>query len=173
MGLEFLVWPQMELFFGQDAARFRLMHLTKSIQFLPYGVAIDHFQHLVYAHPSASPDERAAMWQEMERIYLPSLKWGDLNHPASGRRWQAQLHVYRLPFYYIDYALALTCAMQLWELAARDRQAAMQCYIQLCRRGGEAPFGELVKSAGLASPFDEGCLERVFEHAQRELKHAH
>jgi M3 family oligoendopeptidase len=169
MGLEFLSWPQMELFFGGDAERFRWMHLTQRLAVLPYIAAVDHFQHLVYATPSCTADDRAATWQEMERIYLPSLDWGDLIHPASGRRWQAQLHVFTHPFYYIDYSLALTCALQLWVRAAEDRAGAMASFNQLCRRGGEAPFGELVKSAGLTSPFADGCLERVVEHADRVL----
>lgn len=170
MGLEFLTWPQMELFFGDDAARFRRLHLTESMLFLPYGVAVDHFHHLIYANPTASPDERAAMWQEMERTYLPWLKWGDLAHPASGRRWQAQIHIFVHPFYYIDYTLALTCALQLWVRASQNRNAAMADYVALCRRGGEAPFRELVKSAGLVSPFDEACLEQIVEMTREELE---
>jgi M3 family oligoendopeptidase len=169
MALELLTWPQMELFFGEDAERFRRQHLTSRLLFLPYGAAVDHFQHLVYANPAATPDDRAAMWQEMERTYLPTRNWGDLAHPASGRFWHTQLHIYRFPFYYIDYALALTVALQLWERAASDRPLAMEKYHQLCRRGGEAPFDKLVKSAGLISPFEEGCLATVLEHAQGKL----
>lgn len=169
MGLEFLTWPQMDLFFGDAAARFRRTHLTQLLLFLPYGMAVDHFQHLVYARPDASPDDRAAMWQEMEQLYLPWLNWGDLAHPAGGRRWQAQLHIFGSPFYYIDYALALTCALQLWVRAAEDRDAAMNSYLVLCRRGGDAPFGQLVRSIGLTSPFEQGCLKEVVEHATREL----
>jgi oligoendopeptidase F len=112
------------------------------------------------------------MWQEMERTYLPWLKWGDLKHPAGGRRWQAQLHIYGHPFYYIDYTLALTCALQFWLRAAEDRTAALNAYVDLCRRGGSAAFGELVKSAGLVSPFETGCLDRVVDHARRELERA-
>jgi M3 family oligoendopeptidase len=172
MGLEFLSWPQMRLFFGEEAQRACRTHLEQRLGLLPYMAAVDHFQHLVYANPDASPDDRAQMWQEMEHTYLPQLQWGDLPHPAGGRRWQAQLHIFGHPFYYIDYALAQTCAMQLWVLAAEDRDAAMNAYVRLCRRGGEAPFGELVESAGLVSPFEDGCLERVMEQARRELQTA-
>jgi M3 family oligoendopeptidase len=169
MGLEFLTWPQMDLFFGADAERFRRQHLTDRILFLPYGVAVDHFQHLIYANPTASPAQRAKMWQELERTYLPWRDYGDLAHGASGRFWQSQLHIYRLPFYYIDYALALTVALQLWELAARDQATAMEKYVALCRRGGELPFNELIEAVGLTSPFEEGCLAHVVERAKREL----
>ena len=169
MSLEYLTWPHMELFFGDEAERFRQLHLTQSLLFLPYGVAVDHFQHLVYAEPHCTPDDRAALWQEMERTYLPTLQWGDLAHPASGRRWQMQLHVFGSPFYYIDYTLALTCALQLWVRASEDSAAALAIYGELCRRGGEAPFNELVTSAGLTSPFEEGCLAGAVEYAKRRL----
>jgi M3 family oligoendopeptidase len=168
-GLEFLTWPQMKLFFSEDEQRARHNHLIEKLHLLPYIAAVDHFQHLVYANPSCSIADRAEMWQQMERTYLPARDWGDLTHPASGRRWQAQLHIFGYPFYYIDYALAQTCAMQLWVQAAEDREAAMATYVELCRRGGEAPFGELVESAGLTSPFEDGCLDRVVQHARREL----
>ena len=169
MGLEFLSWPQMELFFGEEAERFRRNHLAQLLIILPYIVAIDHFQHLVYANPSSTADERAEMWQDMEQIYLPGLDWGDLEHPASGRRWQAQQHLFGSPFYYIDYGLALTCALQLWVRAEEDREGTMAEYVRLCRRGGEAAFGKLVKEAGLISPFETGCLEQVAEQARSEL----
>jgi M3 family oligoendopeptidase len=168
--LELLSWPQMRLFFGDDAARACRQHLMQKIFILPYIAAVDHFQHLIYANPSCSPADRAAMWQEMERTYLPTLQWGDLAYPASGRRWQSQIHLFGHPFYYIDYALAQTCAMQLWVRAAQDRKGAMDTYVRLCQRGGEAPFRELMKSAGLVSPFEDGCLENVVEYARRELK---
>jgi M3 family oligoendopeptidase len=169
MGLELLSWPQMKYFFGDDAERYCKLHLAKQLLFFPYGVAVDHFQHLIYANPSATAADRAAMWQEMEQIYQPSLRWGDLAHPAGGRRWQAQIHIFSYPFYYIDYTLALTCALQLWARAAEDRNGAMDAYFKLCRRGGEAAFGELVKSAGLVSPFEEGCLKRAVDRARHEL----
>ena len=54
------------------------------------------------------------MWQEMERLYLPWRNYGDLPHVSSGGFWQFQRHIYLHPFYYIDYTLAQTCALQLW-----------------------------------------------------------
>jgi len=169
MSLEFLTWPHMEKFFEEDAERFRKVHLTESLLFLPYGVAVDHFQHLVYENPGATPEERLGMWQEMERTYLPWRNWGELERPAAGGFWQIQSHIYGSPFYYIDYTLASVCAMQFLALADADRAKAMEAYIALCRRGGEAPFQDLVRSAGLTSPFDEGCLADVVDGAAKAL----
>lgn len=169
MGLEFLAWPQMEKFFGDDAARFRRIHLEQALLFIPYGVAVDHFQHLVYAKPDASPDERHAMWQEVERLYMPWRDYGDLPHLPAGGFWQFQRHIYLNPFYYIDYTLAQTCALQLWVRSQKDYGATIKDYVKLCARGGEAPFQELTRSAGLVSPFDEGCLRDVVGLAREQL----
>jgi M3 family oligoendopeptidase len=169
MGLEFLTWPHMEKFFGSDAERFRRIHLTQGLLFIPYGVAVDHFQHLVYARPEATPAERHAMWQEMERTYLPWREYGDLPHVKDGGFWQFQRHIYLNPFYYIDYTLAQTCALQLWVRSRKDAAGTLAAYNALCSRGGEAPFQELARSAGLVSPFQPGCLRDVVEQAKVAL----
>ncbi len=169
MSLEYLTYPHMDKFFGEDADRFRKVHLEGSLTFLPYGVAVDHFQHLVYENPSATPAERLEMWQEMERTYLPHRQWGEMDRMSAGGFWQGQLHIYHVPFYYIDYTLAGVCAMQFWVKAEQDRAAAMEAYKTLCTRGGEAPFQDLVRSAGLISPFDEGCLDGVVAQASKVL----
>jgi M3 family oligoendopeptidase len=169
MSLEFLTWPHMERFFGADADRFRRVHLAEALLFLPYGTAVDHFQHEIYARPAMSPAERHDLWRSMEETYLPWRRWGDLAYPAQGGRWQQQRHIYLAPFYYIDYVLAQTCALQFWVRAERDRDGAMADYVALCRRGGQAPFRGLVASAGLTSPFDEGCLAEVVDAARAAL----
>jgi len=169
MSLEFLCWPEMERFFGQDADAFRQQHLTEQLVFLPYGCAVDHFQHEVYEQPQLSPAERHALWQQLERTYMPWKDWGDLEHPAAGGYWQFQRHVYLFPFYYVDYSLAATCALQFWSRSRHDPRGAMEEYVALCRRGGSLPFGALVRSAGLRSPFEPGCLAEVVERAARAL----
>ncbi|HRX80958.1 MAG TPA: M3 family oligoendopeptidase, partial [Pirellulaceae bacterium] len=169
MGLEFLTWPQMEKFFGDDAERFRQIHLIQSLLFLPYGVAVDHFQHLVYANPTATPQQRHEMWREMEATYLPTRDCGELPHVPMGGQWQFQRHIYLNPFYYIDYTLALTCALQFWVSSRADMTEAMESYVALCKRGGSAPFRKLAESAGLVSPFTEGSLREVVGQAREFL----
>ena len=169
MSLEFLTWSQMEQFFGDDADRFREIHLAQSILFLPYGCAVDHFQHLVYAHPEATPQERNQMWQQMEARYLPWRQYEDLEYPAQGGLWQEKQHIYCSPFYYIDYTLALCCAMQFWVKAESDFEGALTEYIALCQRGGQAPFQSLTSSANLVSPFQPGSLANVITKAQQFL----
>ena len=161
MSLEYLTWPHMERFFGEEAERYRRVHQTGNILFLPYGVAVDHFQHMVYERPDATPAERCEMWREVERMYLPWRRYDGIERLEAGGFWQMQLHVYNFPFYYIDYTLAEVCAMQFRDLAREDEARALEVYRALCRRGGSLPFQGLVRSAGLMSPLEEGCLEEV------------
>lgn len=167
MALEFLTWPHIDLMVepGQGE-RFRQMHLISSLSFLPYGVCVDHFQHEIYAHPDMTPTQRHETWRRLERRYLPWRDYGGLPHPTQGGRWQAQGHIYRSPFYYIDYALALCCAMQFWIRSRSDPQGAMAAYVALCAQGGAQPFTRLVRSAGLASPFQPGVLADVVRTAR-------
>ncbi|MEO0848015.1 MAG: M3 family oligoendopeptidase [Cyanobacteria bacterium J06648_1] len=169
MSLEFLTWSQMERFFADDADRFREIHLAQSILFLPYGCAVDHFQHLVYANPQATPQERNQMWQQMEARYLPWRQYGELEYPAQGGLWQEKQHIYCSPFYYIDYTLALCCALQFWLKAEANFEGALAEYIALCQRGGQAPFQSLTSSANLVSPFQSGSLAQVVTKAQQFL----
>lgn len=170
MGLEFLTWPTIGELVEEGAAdRYRRMHLIDALSFFPYGVCVDHFQHEVYAHPEMTAEERHSTWQRLEKLYMPWRDWGNLAYPARGARWQAQLHIYRLPFYYIDYALAQTCALQLWLGSRIDAEGTMETYRKLCAAGGSKPFAQLVSEAGLTSPFEAHVLAEVVHEAELVL----
>ena len=170
MSLEFLSHPHIDLMLEDGMAdRYRRMHLTNSLDFLPYGVCVDHFQHEVYANPAATPAERHKMWLALEKKYLPWRDYGDLAYPAMGGRWQAQGHIYKSPFYYIDYTLALCCALQYWTWSRKDYKGAIDSYVALCGKGGSAPFQDLVRGAGLISPFDSGALTSIVQEAEMAL----
>ncbi|MEO0444478.1 MAG: M3 family oligoendopeptidase [Verrucomicrobiota bacterium] len=170
MGLEFLTWPHMDKFYGEEAAEeLRRVHLSSYLHFLPYGVSIDHFQHMVYDHPEASPEDRNAMWQEIEATYLPWWKYDDLPAESSGRLWQQKQHIFQCPFYYIDYCLAATGALQFWSRSRTDPAEALGAYAELCVLGGSKAYGGLLESAGLRSPFEAGCLYEVVTEAKGYL----
>lgn len=161
MSLEMLSHPHVDLFFGDDAERYRQGHLEKAILFIPYGTAVDEFQHRVYADPDMTPDQRAEVWKELEATYLPERRYENMPYAESGRFWQAQRHIFMSPFYYIDYCLAQTCALQFWRRSRMDRDEAMTAYRKLCGLGGLMPFTDLVEEVGLNSPFKDGCLADI------------
>ena len=169
MSMEFFTWPWMEKFFKEDTERFKYKHVSGSLSFLPYGACVDHFQHWVYENPEATPKQRNEKWLELESMYLPTRDYGDIDFPKTGGIWQGQLHIYQMPFYYIDYTLAQTCAFQFWMRNEQDKEKAWSDYYRLCKAGGSLPFTELVELAGLELPFKDGCLESVVEHVSQWL----
>jgi M3 family oligoendopeptidase len=169
MSMEFFTWPWMESFFKEESDRFKYKHISGSLSFLPYGACVDHFQHWVYENPEATPKERNEKWLELESIYLPNRDYDDISFPKTGGIWQGQLHIYQMPFYYIDYTLAQTCAFQFWMKDQEDSDKAWSDYVRLCNAGGSLSFTKLVELAGLDLPFDDGCLEKVVDHVGKWL----
>jgi M3 family oligoendopeptidase len=170
MSMEFLVWPWMELFFEGDTDKYKFKHLSESLMFIPYGVAVDEFQHRVYEQPELTPAQRKQVWREIERKYLPHRVYDDQAYLERGGFWQQQPHIFKSPFYYIDYTLAQVCALQFWKLANEAPEQAWQDYLRLCKQGGSKSFTELVDVAGLISPFKEGCVASVIGHIEAWLE---
>ncbi|MFD4815456.1 M3 family oligoendopeptidase [Peribacillus butanolivorans] len=161
MSMEFLTWPWMELFFKEDTEKYKFSHLSNSLVFLPYGVAVDEFQHFVYETPDASPLERRQAWRKIEKDYLPHRDYEGNEFLENGGYWQRQSHIYQSPFYYIDYALAQICAFQFWKRSVEGDVAAWEDYLNLCQLGGSKSFLGLVESANLKSPFADGTVQSV------------
>lgn len=169
MSMEFFTWPWMHLFFGEQTEKYHFMHLAGAIQFLPYGVAVDEFQHLVYDHPDMTPTERNLAWRQLEKKYLPHRDYDGVEHLEAGRFWHKQSHIFNSPFYYIDYTLAQICAFQFWAKDRRNHSDAWADYLRLCRAGGSNSFLHLVKLANLKSPFEDGCVLSVVGEIQDYL----
>lgn len=161
MSMEFFTWPWMELFFKEDTDKYKFSHLASGLEFIPYGVSVDEFQHFVYANPDATPAERKAAWREIERKYLPHRDFAGNAYLENGGFWHKQAHIFRSPFYYIDYTLAQICAFQFWVRLHENYEAAWADYLKLCQVGGSKSFVELVKYAGLTSPFEDGTVSSV------------
>ena len=161
MSMEFLTWPWMELFFGEDTAKYKFAHLSSAFLFIPYGVTVDEFQHFVYAHPEASPQDRKSAWREIEKKYLPHRDYEDNDYLERGGYWHQQGHIFGDPFYYIDYTLAQICAFQFWKRSHENGESTWADYLRLCKAGGSKSFLELVELANLISPFQDGCLASV------------
>ena len=169
MSMEFLTWPWMNLFFENDTDKYKFIHLSEALLFIPYGVTVDEFQHWVYENPEATPKERREKWLEIEKKYLPTRDYGEVEELKNGIFWFRQGHIFSSPFYYIDYTLAQVCAFQFWIKSRENREKAWQDYLNLCKLGGSKPFFELMKSANLKNPFEEGTLAFVIPKIKEYL----
>lgn len=170
ISMEFFAEPWAENFFGKDAPKFLYSHLADALTFIPYGTMVDHFQHVVYEKPEMTPAQRHGVWKELLGVYMPWLKLdGEIPFYAEGMGWQRQHHIYSCAFYYIDYCLAQTVSLEFWAMIRKDLRDAWAHYMAYTKQGGSRTFTDLLKNAGLESPFDENCLRSVCAEAEKAL----
>ncbi|MGL4254030.1 MAG: M3 family oligoendopeptidase [Fusobacteriaceae bacterium] len=170
MSMEFFTWPWMELFFKEDTAKYKFTHLGGAIKFIPYGVTVDAFQHFIYENPDATQSERKSAWRELEKKYLPHKNYSESDFLERGGWWFQQAHIFKVPFYYIDYTLAQICALQFWKNMKDDREGAWQDYINVSNVGGTCSFLELLERGNIVSPFLDECVPSVIEEIRKELE---
>lgn len=170
MSMEFFTEPWYGLFFeGKTADDYKEMHLEDAALFIPYGCMVDEFQHRIYDNPELTPDERKAVWKELEQIYKPHQDYGALAFYAKGCYWQRQHHIYSYPFYYIDYVIAQLCAFEYKNKMDEDYKEAWQSYLKLCRLSASDYFENLLKAAGIRSPFEEGCMKEIVDKLKKKI----
>lgn len=161
MSMEFLTQDYHKNFFGANTAKYELAHCEDSLDFIPYGCMIDEFQHRMYENENLTPEERNAVWEELEKKYRPWLDMDNLPFYSRYSHWQWKLHVYLHPLYYIDYCMAQTVAFQLWTLSMKDRGEAWKKYLAFVDKAGTMTFAELCHSAGLRVPYEPGTIREI------------
>nr|MCR4660424.1 M3 family oligoendopeptidase [Clostridia bacterium] len=170
MSMEFFAHPYMDSFFGNQADKYRFMHLADSISFIPYGVSIDEFQHFVYENPDCGIKARKDKWHEIEKKYTPWRDYDGVKYYENGAYWQRQSHLFHTAFYYIDYTLAQVCAFYFYLSDLKDHETAWNKYYELCKLGGSKSFLNLLKTVGIPNPFIEGTLKSIMEPLIKRLE---
>jgi M3 family oligoendopeptidase len=169
MGMEYLSMRHITEFFTEEqAAKFRRQRWKRAIDLLCYVCVVDEFQHWVYENPSATMDERDAKWDAIWGTYITEIDFSGVE-PLRSARWYAQGHIFQVPFYYIDYALAETGAMQLALVDSRNHDEALEKYIELCRIGGTRSVLDIFAKVGMRSPFDGDLMRDLMDHAASEI----
>jgi len=169
MSMEFFAEKYMDKFFGKDATKYKFMHIFDALSFIPYGTIVDYFQHIVYENPDMTPAERNETWNRLEAQFRPYLSTEGIPYLSKGTRWQYQMHIYETPFYYIDYCLAQVVAFEFLLESLKDYNGAFRKYVRFASQGGEALFADLIKEAGLISPFEDGALKDVAQRIEKLL----
>ena len=164
MSMEFFVWQDIdEIIPKKDIAAYKYRQLKDSLAFIPYGTAVDLFQTTVYDNPEMTPDERLKLWKDLEKKFVPWRKYEEGLFYDQGRAWQRQIHVMKWPFYYIDYVLAQVCALQFWALDTENHEKAWNAYMSLIKDSGRYSFTEIIKRAGLSTPFEDKVLAKIVD----------
>ena len=170
MGMEFLVWPYLKYVLPEEEiASYCYIHLKNALSFIPYGCAIDEFQETIYDHPNLSVEDRKDLWKQLEKQYMPWKKYDTDLFLSKGRAWQRQTHVYRWPFYYIDYVLAQVCALELHFMDQENHETAWNCYKKILEYSGQKGFKETIESAGLPSPFQEAVIKELAQSVENSI----
>ena len=169
MGMELLAAPHLDIFYpAEDARRARRDHLEGIIKFFPWMAAVDAFQHWIYMHPDHTRAERAAYWTGlMERF--GGIEDFTGYEQARAHLWHRQLHIFEIPFYYVEYGIAQLGALQLWQASRRDLPAALDAYLAGLRLGGSRPLPELFAAAGLKFDFSDKTIAPLMENVSDSL----
>jgi len=178
MAMELLAAPYITNDFGgfydiEDANRARIEHLEKSVMFWPYMAVVDAFQHWAYTNPeeALNPDncdkEWTSLWKRFQTFEdLDSSEFEDVI--ATG--WHNKLHIYHVPFYYVEYGMAQLGAIQVWGNALKDQSSAVQKYRNALSKGGNATLPELFEAAGAKFEFDEPMLNYAVNLVSDNIK---
>ena len=179
MSMEFLAGPYLTTDKGgfytpAEAARARIEHLEFSLQFWPYMAVVDEFQHWVYENHTAAtdPSNCDAKWGELWDTYMLGVDWsGYEDEKVTG--WHRKLHIFEVPFYYVEYGLAQLGAVQVWHNAQSDQAAAIAAYRQSLSLGGTVTLPQLFETAGARFAFDTrtvgeavALMEKTIEELQ-------
>ncbi len=170
MSMEHFTYPWMDLFFGnEDVDRRIFTHLYGALSCIPYLVCVDEFQHRVFEKPNMTHDERYATWREIEKKYMPWRDYDGNEFLEKGGFWMQKQHIFLYPFYYIDYALAQTCAFMFYKRMCENRTEAWSDYIRLCKAGGSKGYFELLEVGNLKKPFDEETFAETIKFVEDKL----
>ena len=167
MSMELMTAPYLTKEYGgfyatSEAARARIEHLEGIITFLPYMAVVDAFQHWVYTHPDEAAESAACdkAWNDLWQRFMPDIDWtGFEEMRISG--WHRKLHIFTVPFYYIEYGIAQVGALQVWQNAIQDEETAVAAYRSALALGGTQTLPELYTAAGADFRFDTALLTEL------------
>jgi oligoendopeptidase F len=169
MAMELLGADHLDVFYTPaDHARARRVHLEGIIRFFPWMAIIDLFQHWLYTHPAHTRAQRTDHWLHLLERFGPKTDWSGLED-ARAASWQRQVHLFHVPFYYVEYGIAQLGALQLWMKARQDPQQALANYRAALKLGGTRPLPELFAAAGIHFDFSEKTLRPLMTAIADEL----
>jgi oligoendopeptidase F len=169
MSMELLTLPYHHEFYGAEECRRALRErLERFPSVMTWIATIDAFQHWIYTNPGHSRAERTEAWRGLMRRFGNDISWDGCD-AARDAAWQRQLHLFGMPFYYIEYGIAETGAIQMWIQARRDQRQALENYRRGLALGGSRPLPELFASAGLRLDLTSDLMGELAREVGREL----
>jgi oligoendopeptidase F len=171
MSMEMLTMELWDEFYknDDDFKRAKREQLESILKILPWIAQIDEFQHWVYENPTHSSAERHEKWVDISKEYGTGLTdWTDYEDMQASS-WQRQLHLFEVPFYYIEYAIAQLGALGVWKNSLEDFRAAVDKYKLALSLGYTETIPEIYRKAGIRFDFTETYLKELADFVRREL----
>ncbi len=171
MSMELMADPFLGEFYAdpKEVARSAVRHLEDVITLLPWIATVDAFQHWIYTHPGHSREERSAFWVSLRNRFGGVVDWTGLEE-IQASLWHRQLHIFEVPFYYIEYGIAQLGALQVWNNFRKDRKEGVRLYKQGLAVGGTKTLPEIFKSAGIRFDFSLKMIEPLMEAVEKEME---
>ncbi len=172
MAMELMSMDYWDVFFDNedDLRRAKEHQLERVVTIFPWIATIDKFQHWVYENPTHSLEERAETWRSIANEFTP------INLDVSGLEeyrkygWQRQLHLFEVPFYYIEYGIAQLGAIGLWKQFKENKEQAINNYMAALELGGTRTLPELYEAAGLQFNFSPDYISELMLFVHDELE---
>jgi oligoendopeptidase F len=171
MGMELLTMDHWDVFFPdpEDLRRARLQQLENVLKVLPWIAMIDKFQHWLYTNPNHSQEERKAMWLQTFRAFNSKLiDHSGIEHYAA-HLWHKQLHLFEVPFYYIEYGMAQLGAIALWQQYREHPTRTVERYRSALRLGYTRPIDEIYQAAGIKFDFSRDYIRKLGHFVKQEI----
>ena len=171
MAMELFSMEHWEVFFNNDEQlkRAKEYQLERVITIFPWIATIDKFQHWVYEHPTHSIEERTARWNEILLEFSDEvIDYSGLENFRSNL-WQKQLHLFEVPFYYIEYGIAQLGAIGMWRQFKLNKQQALDNYCDVLSKGGTQTLPELFETAGLKFDFSPDTIKVLMDFVKAEM----
>ena len=170
MSMELLGAEHLDVFYGHaDANRARRRGFEDIIYFLPWMAAVVMFQHWMYTNPTHTREERTQRWMNLLDRFGRGIDWTGFEHVRE-QSWQNQVHIFQVPFYFIEYGIAQLGALQLWLRGRQDPHRTLANYRAALRLGGTRPIPELFAAAGIQFDFSERTIRPLMDAIAEELE---
>ncbi len=172
MTMELLTMDHWDVFFDNedDLRRAKINQLETSLKVLPWVATIDKFQHWLYVNPTHSPEERKNTWMAILKEFSSKEIDTEGLERYSEFIWHKQLHIFEVPFYYIEYGMAQLGAIAIWKQYRENPQKTIQNYISALKLGYTRPIGEIYEAAGIAFDFSRAYVAELGDFIKKELK---
>jgi oligoendopeptidase F len=172
MGMELISLDHWDVFFAdeQEMKRAKKEHLAKIFSILPWVATVDSFQHWVYEHPNHTIEQRDAQWTALMTKFGSSVVDHTGQETALAKLWQKQLHIYEVPFYYIEYAIAQLGAIAVWRNYRENPERALDQYERALSLGYTRTIGEIYTAAGIRFDFSRPYVSELMQFVWREYR---